>query len=326
MRLCESQPNKEDIVCIKGLISIIIPVYNVRNYLNRCIKSVINQSYPYIEIILVDDGSDDGSSEMCDAWAEKEERVRVFHKGNGGTSSARNLGLEEAEGEFIGFVDGDDYIKEDMYDALLSDMDDEVDITCCGTIGISPVRKNKRIGGYGIAPRKIYFSKTEAIESLLLQQYISFSPCDKLYRSVLFDNIRFPVGRTCEDLPVIYELMKESRSVVNIGTAKYFYYYRKESMSRRDFYYRRVDFALFAGEICIDVKKNYPQFAMQAEALYVEYVVHTIKSIQCCNNRLRYKGIEKRLRKVLKHMCIRILNNECIPKEKKQLYLLKCFI
>lgn len=102
------------------LISIIVPVYNVKPYLSRCLTSLVNQTHKAIEIILIDDGATDGSGELCDRWAEKDARIVVIHSPNGGVSHARNLGLRRASGDYIGFVDSDDWVDEDMYEAMLN--------------------------------------------------------------------------------------------------------------------------------------------------------------------------------------------------------------
>ncbi len=115
------------------LISVIVPIYKVEQYLNRCVQSIVDQTYKNLEIILVDDGSPDNSPAMCDAWAEKDDRIRVIHKENGGVSSARNAGLDAANGAYIGFVDGDDYIEPDMYAQLLQAIQkDSSDMAVCG--------------------------------------------------------------------------------------------------------------------------------------------------------------------------------------------------
>lgn len=306
---------------IPGLISIIIPVYNLEKYLDRCIQSVVAQSYSNIEILLIDDGSDDSSRMICDAWGRIDSRIKVYHKKNGGTSSARNLGLRKAEGEFIGFIDGDDYIKEDMYESMYDAMGEAVDIVTCGTVKMEMDRKASCPNGYGKSPKRMTFSGNEAIEELLLQRYMSFSPCDKLYRHRLFEKIEFPVRRTCEDLPVIYNLFKKSQNVINIGKVKYYYCYRADSASRRAFYPRRVDFVLYAGEICRDVWENYPQFTMQAEAMYIQYAAHIIRSIRASKERKKYWYIEKRIMRVFYHMWIRIILNPYILPEKKREYI-----
>lgn len=117
------------------LISVIVPIYKVEQYLNRCVQSIVDQTYKNLEIILVDDGSPDNSPAMCDAWAEKDDRVQVVHKKNGGVSSARNAGLDAANGAYIGFVDGDDYIEPDMYAQLLQAIQkDSSDMAVCGIL------------------------------------------------------------------------------------------------------------------------------------------------------------------------------------------------
>ena len=304
------------------LISIIIPVYNVIDYLDRCILSVMNQSYTNLEIIIVDDGSTDGSGELCDEYQRRDKRIKVLHKKNEGLSSARNCGLDIATGSYIGFVDSDDYIMQDMYESLIACMEKGIDFVCCGTIYVRKEQKNRWSVGYVKASGKTTFSNLEAMEELLLHRYISFSSWDKLYRKELFEGLRFPFGRTSEDLPVVYEIIKKSHKVVNIGKAKYFYCSRDDSISRRDFYYRRIDYVLFAAEICRDVQKLYPQFAMQAEALYIQYAAYMIEHIRACKNRAHYQNIERRLVEVICHMYIRILYNKFISNEKKKKYLM----
>ena len=114
-------------------ISVIIPVYKVEEYISRCIKSVVDQTYSNLEIILVDDGSPDNCPAICDKWAEKDSRIKVIHKKNGGLSDARNAGMQIASGEFIGFVDSDDWISKEMYQLLYENMkENESDISACG--------------------------------------------------------------------------------------------------------------------------------------------------------------------------------------------------
>ena len=107
------------------VISVIVPVYNVEKYLDKCVDSIVNQTYKNLEIILVDDGSPDNCPKMCDAWVEKDSRIKVIHKENGGVSSARNAGLKASCGEYIGFVDSDDFIQPDMFEQLLGAYDKE---------------------------------------------------------------------------------------------------------------------------------------------------------------------------------------------------------
>lgn len=296
------------------LISVIIPVYNVRDFLDKCIESVVAQTYSNLDIIIVDDGSDDGSSLVCDQWGQKDDRIRVFHKKNGGLSSARNLGLKKSKGELIGFVDSDDYIATDMYEKLIYFMDDEVDISCCGRICINP---NRRMKAFCLnAPSR--FSAEEAIEEVILLRKISSSVCTKLFRKKLFDNLSFPVGRVSEDVYMVYQVLKRSRYVVHIGEGKYFNCYRKNSISNKEFYARRIDYVLFKRNICIDIKENYPLLSTQAEAGYLQATVYMLESVLHCSERRRYVYIEKRLKRMFCNMAVRALGNPYIEKSIKR--------
>lgn len=300
--------------CENVLISIIVPVYNVKNYLDRCIESIVKQTYSNLDIILVDDGSEDGSGSICDQWGQNDNRIHVFHKSNGGLSSARNYGMRKARGELIGFVDSDDYIAEDMYEKLHCSMKDDVDITCCGRICVYPDRKIKAFCLN--APAR--FSSREAMEEVILLRRISSSVCTKLFRRNLFNGLSFPAGRVSEDVYMLYQLLKRSRDVVHIGEGKYFNYYRKDSISNKEFYMRRVDYVLFKRDICLDVKEVYPQLNMQAEAGYLKAVLSIMESVMNCSMRKKYDYIEKRLKKVLCHMAARAMRNDYIEKDIKR--------
>lgn len=297
------------------LISVIVPVYNVKEYVVKCISSILNQTYANIEIIIVDDGSTDGSGILCDNISLTDKRVRIFHKNNGGLASARNFGLEKARGEFVGFVDSDDYIKNDMYQELILSMYNDVDITCCGTVEFFPDRLKKHPISYCNSSRPIKMSNKEAIRKLLLLKNICFSSCDKLFRKELFREITFPEGRVCEDIPTIYQLIKKSRNVVNIGKSKYFYRFRDNSISRKDFFLQRTDYVMFARDIFFDIKKNHPDLEVEAEAMYIKHLYVIVKDIAECTNKNKYIALDARLRKALKKNYIRIICNPFINKE-----------
>ncbi len=305
----------------KGLVSVIIPIYNVELYLRTCIESVINQTYPHLEIIIVDDGSTDRSGEICDEYQKKDERITIYHKKHGGTSRARNLGLQRATGEFIGFVDGDDFIDQDMYETMLREMKADSDIVTCGRYITYPAENHKKSQFLYMASKLTNVKGEKAVEELLKRRLFSFSVCDKLFRRQLLDDVLFPAGRTCEDIPVVYKLFTKSKGIVHIGCPKYHNFRRTGSSSRQEFYYRRIDYALFAGELCTDIRKRYPMLVMQAEALYMEYVVYTLSAIRLCSDRSKYRFLENRLEMVLWHMSVRILCNSCMRHEKKWEYL-----
>ncbi len=302
---------------ISGLISVIVPVFNVKHYLDRCLVSIVNQTYSNVEIIIIDDGSNDGSGELCDIWSDRDKRIRVFHKKNGGLSSARNMGLEKARGEFIGFVDSDDYIKKDMYAVLADCMTENIDIVCCGRAVLQISTTNRVIDLCDMAPKKIVLSNIEAMRELLLKRYLSFSACTKLFRRELFEQVKFPEGKICEDIPVVYNVVKRSRRVVNIGKVMYFYCYREDSISRKPFEIKRLSYVLFVRDILKDIMINHPNLINEATALYIRNVVAIIDEIGQCKDRERYSAVRNRLKKVLLKMYADILKNRYISKEMK---------
>lgn len=296
-----------------GLISIIVPVYNVESYLCRCLDSILNQTYNNIEIILVDDGSTDRSGEICDAYKEKDSRISVIHKLNGGLSSARNCGLEIAKGEYIGFVDSDDYIASDMYALLHSYMRDDVDIVSCR---MARINKEGHIKIYGVS-KIIRLDNVQALKEMLHVRHLSISSCDKLYKKEVLKGIRFPVGRTAEDLPFVYNVVKNCRNVINIGACKYYYCYREDSISHKSFFTRRVDYALFARDILEDIVTEYPMLRKDAEARYVQNIMSVAASIKESPNRDDYEYMRKRLVKAVRRMILRIIVNPEMSYEQK---------
>lgn len=213
------------------LISIIVPVYNVEKYIDRCIKSLLSQRYTNIEIILVDDGSTDNSGKICDVYSKYDNRVKVVHKKNGGQASARNAGLDLMLGKYVAFVDSDDFISESYIAILYSLMKKySADISICG---FSKVYESKNC--YDIPqsdcsnfPVREYSYK-EAIYSVFYQKKLDCSLWGKLYRSSLFKNIRLPNGLLYEDLAIIYPLLLSSNRLIKTDCPLYFYVIRKDS-------------------------------------------------------------------------------------------------
>lgn len=183
----------------KDLISIIVPVYNMEKYLDRCMESILNQTYKHLEIILVDDGSTDSSPEKCDEYAQKDGRVRVIHKQNGGLSDARNAGLEIAAGEYIGYVDSDDWIEMDMYERMYNAcIENKAQIAVCRYF--SEYKDHTEAGGDG---RVILLSQEELLTIYLggHEQYVIYnSVWSKLFRRELVSGMVFPKGRNSEDI------------------------------------------------------------------------------------------------------------------------------
>lgn len=187
-------------------ISIIVPVYNIIEYLPRCVESLRKQTYDKIEILLVDDGSTDGTSALCDALAAEDVRIRVFHKQNGGSSSARNLGIQEATGEYLGFVDSDDYVEPDMYERLLQAIETtHLPIAQTGRDEIDPEGKKLPNICEPVTERQEIPAKEFLRELLMHRGDCSF--CTKLVRRDLFEEEGFPVGVLNEDFHLLVKLL-----------------------------------------------------------------------------------------------------------------------
>lgn len=211
----------------KALISIIIPVYKVEIYLEKCIQSVINQTYENLQIILVDDGSPDNCGKICDEYAQKDHRIEVIHKSNGGLSDARNKGLEIAKGEYIGFVDSDDYIEADMYEVLYNLLKQyNADVSICNFYTVSQGKITIKNADNGIKE----YNRIEILKEVLLDKNIQSYAWNKLYKKELFDEIKYPVGKKYEDIGTTFYLLEKCNKVVVIGKPEYYYINRQDSI------------------------------------------------------------------------------------------------
>ena len=206
------------------LISIIVPVYNIKKYLRPCFKSLVGQTYQDVEIIFVDDGSTDGSNEICDELVHQDYRVKVFHKKNGGLSSARNFGIQHAKGDYIIFVDGDDTIASTFVEQLASSIQSsQSNIAVCGFDSIPSGPKE--------IPREgIITGKQATIELLTQQRNYQIVSWNKIYDKKLFDNIKFPVGKIHEDTLTTYKLLHAATKVSFISAPLYHYRQRANSI------------------------------------------------------------------------------------------------
>ena len=221
------------------MISVIVPVYNVEKYLERCLDSILNQTYSDLEIILVDDGSTDTSPEICDAYAKRDERIRTFHQKNGGLSAARNTGLDNARGDYIGFVDSDDQIVPTMYESLLVAMENEKADIAIGNFAY--LDEQGRKAGESFPLKKAVYSGIQAMEQLLCDAVHFVSSCNKLYRKDIYKNIRYPLGKLNEDQFVIHRMLYESSRVVTISEPVYLYTIRSGSIMHRTFSVKHLD-------------------------------------------------------------------------------------
>ena len=210
------------------LVSIIIPVYMVESYLRRCLDSVANQTYTNLEIILVDDGSPDNCPQICDEFAVKDKRILVIHKENGGLSDARNAGLDVCKGEYISFVDSDDWVEENYIECLLAlSVKENADIAIGENIQTNGICKSPN----NISKIQAYSSK-EALRHLFTQDHIAFIVSwGKLYRRELFSNLRFPIGKCHEDEFTTYILYYRSKKIIHTNNILYYYFRHSNSIT-----------------------------------------------------------------------------------------------
>lgn len=214
------------------MISVIVPVYNIKEYLPRCVASITGQSYEKLEILLVDDGSTDGTGALCDELAGQDPRIRVFHKKNGGSSSARNLGIQEAKGAYLAFVDSDDYIEAEMYERLMQGiMASNADIAQIGRDEVDEA--GNRLPDVCVPPAEDVFVESEAFMRELLLHKGDCSFCTKLVRRELLADKGFPEGVLNEDFHLLIQLLPEMKGIMSLSGQAYHVFYRIGSNTRK---------------------------------------------------------------------------------------------
>lgn len=236
-------------------ISIIVPVYNVEPFLRKCVKSLINQTYKNIEIILVNDGSPDNCGKICDAFAKEDKRIKVVHQVNKGLCGARNAGLKIATGKYIGFVDSDDWVDLDMFEYLFTNMQTyNADITACRYYKV----KNK------ITPKtdgKLYiFNSKEAIENIITEYSLRTFFCNKLFKKETFNNITFPEGKVYEGTKMMYKLFLLVEKIVLLPEPKYYYVSFSGSIVNSRTLKNQVDYICAHIERYNDLHTMFPEF------------------------------------------------------------------
>ncbi|WP_294101981.1 glycosyltransferase [uncultured Ruminococcus sp.] len=251
------------------MISVVIPVYNVEKYLERCVKSVVEQTYENLEIILVDDGSTDSSGELCDKIALTDDRIKVIHKENGGLSSARNAGIEVANGDYIGFVDSDDYIEKDMYLTLIAPTyEHDVDMCSCTMKDVY----SSHVVNFKYEHNAFYCNGKDAYRYILQGKYIPISVCPKIFSRAVMEKARFAIGKYYEDFFFVAEVMPYVKTVWTVGLPLYCYYHRDDSITTCDFSNRHIDVIRAAKKNYDIVKKLYPD--MGKECAFRMYRTH----------------------------------------------------
>ncbi|PMC81597.1 glycosyl transferase family 2 [Anaerococcus hydrogenalis] len=290
---------------VKDKISVIVPIYKVEKYLDRCVKSLINQTYKNVEIILVDDGSPDNCPEMCDDYAIKDSRIKVIHKENGGLSDARNVGIEKSTGSYIAFVDSDDWVKKIFIEELYNNIKKEnADISI---IGYTLIWDSGKKITYGDNNDYFVYNQEDAIKELLKQKKFQCMVCQKMYKREIFNEIKFPVGEIYEDVAVSLPTFLKANKVVFSGKPMYFYYQREDSIVNEKFNENKLFFLDCCKEI-IDYSNNHNKiFDKEAYNFYLRallmLVLQLYSDVRTRNSEI-CKQLEKEVRKNKKHIFV----------------------
>lgn len=300
-------------------ISIIIPIYKVEKYIKQCVDSVLNQTYSNLEIILVDDGSPDNCPNICDDYALLDKRIKVIHKINGGLSDARNAGIKIATGDYLAFVDADDFVEVDMYETMLNDIEkSKAEVAICGRYYLYDNVKVVR------AKQGIYLEMTaeEAIAKMNLNVfgYYDVASWDKLYLRELFQDIEYPVGVTSEDWFVTYKVLSKTSKVVYNSTPKYYYRQRYGSITHSKVV--SLNPIIASEEVLEYVKITYPRTIKEAITSYV------YASIGVYDNVILHSSVDKKLKSKIEYDIKKYYKDilsipEVCGKRKMQLILLR---
>lgn len=282
----------------KPLVTVIVPVYNVEVFLEKCLESIVNQSYQNLEIFLIDDGSTDRSKEICDAYANKDKRIKVLHQKNKGSGAARNQALKQLTGEYVSFVDSDDVLNLHFIEILLKNaLENNADISGCKfEIVKSQIIKTAPSDDY----EKRKYEKREYLEALLKDK-INFSCCTKLFKKKVLADLSFPINQKYEDMFFLVQAVDLSKKIVETTESLYYYVMRKNSNTTSNFDVRQLDFIRTVDEICNFVSEKY----------------------QVNKNLCNRKKIQARLNILHKMLCAKESKNniKALQEEVKKLYI-----
>ena len=260
------------------LVSVIVPVYNVEAYLGRCVDSILAQTYSNLEVILVDDGTKDDCDRICDDYARKDPRVRVVHKENGGLSSARNAGIDIARGDYLEFVDSDDWIEPDAVEALLKTAREfGTELVIGGRWDVSERSGEKK---KGLCPEKTeVLSGEEAVRRIFRWENCDSSACDKLFHRRLFRQVRFPLGVVCEDVPIMYRIVLDAGSIAVLNKPVYNYFHRTGSITYTGISEKIFHFSRHTAMILPWIREHHPRLYQEARYLRVRSLVYAVQSV-----------------------------------------------
>lgn len=275
----------------KPLVSVIVPVYNVEKHLSKCLQSILQQTYTNLEIILIDDGSTDTSGSLCDIYALKDRRIQTFHQKNAGLSSARNKGLDVCHGEYIAFVDSDDYIGQTMYETLVQlSQEHTADMVVCNLAVVYPNGKIKEIPP--VQNHCTLIPLEYALAYGVNEMSFGSFACNKLYKRELFSLNRYREGIYYEDFEASMRIFPQATHI--LYTPQVFYYYVNNPLGithTRKFKSKIDDFNISKEFIAFCKKKNFSMALQRAKSRLLRESINLIFIILLSQNHLRYKQI-----------------------------------
>ncbi len=269
----------------KELLSVIVPVHNVAGYLERCVNSILAQTYSNLQIILVDDGSTDGSEKICDLMAEQDERIMVIHKPNGGLSDARNVGISYATGSFIAFLDSDDYIHHQMYQELIHQMDvHDADIAECNYIKTIKTRTDLPYRGCVVQ----IADRNQALISMMRWECFDISVWNKVYKRELLDGLFFPIRKICEDEFWTYQVFFRAKKLLHLEyTFHYYQQARADSILTKGFTEKNYASTEALFQRLRFMEENAPELVDEAKISIITHFFHHMMSFTYLDLRSR---------------------------------------
>ena len=292
------------------LLTVIVPVYNVESYLEKCVDSILAQSYSNLELILIDDGSPDKCPEICDRYEKKDSRVKVIHQKNAGQGAARNRGIDIAKGEYIAFADSDDFLNKNMYSVMIEAMErTDSDLSLCGMITHSGIRLANSV----IPETELIMNGPEEIlRYYLTTPYVGGGPCNKVFRKHIFETIRFPEGVAREDVYIMHHLLDNCTKAVHVADRLYNFIIREGSSEHQAFHPKFLISIQIADERCQLIREKYPDLIKYAEKACFGSRISAVKKI------VRSNAV-KEYRETYNELVTYIKNNEAPTKEYKKL-------
>ena len=298
-------------------ISIIVPVYNVEAYLERCVESILKQTYTNFELLLINDGSTDKSGDLCDQLALRDDRIRVIHKENGGLSHARNRGIDEASADLIGFIDSDDYIDADMYETLYRQLKEaNADLAMCDHYDVYNQIPEKQVSEI----KTWQFSSEEAIKMVMEAKVLSVTAVNKLYRKELFNQLRFEIGKIAEDAFIMIRLLDQCQKVVATNEKKYYYVHRENSITTQKFSLKFLNVIEAYEQNANIIREHYPSITDVA-TMRLNWAYFYVLDRLLVDSDFKDKALEDKLIAYLKKNSMNILRDSRFTNARKISFL-----